>query len=129
MSIVKVSIQKLRSHEKVDKEHLQEIKSKILKSGIFKVPIIVDKEHLVVLDGHHRLNSCKELGLSKIPCVLVDYLKDSKIKVVARRKEYVISKDKVIKMGLSKQVFPCKTTKHYIPYRVKNLKIPLLNLM
>lgn len=88
----------------------------------------VDKNHLIVLDGHHRLNSCKQLGLSKIPCVFVDYLHDSKIRVTTRRKEYKITKEDVINMALSTKVFPNKTTKHYIPYRVRNLNIPLSSL-
>lgn len=129
MNVIYVPINKLNQHEKVDAKHLKFIKNKIKKAGIFKEPIIVDKEYLVILDGHHRLNSCKELGLSKIPCLLVHYLNDPKIRVTARRKEYNITKNKVIEMGLSKDVFPHKTTKHYIPHRVKNLKIPINELI
>lgn len=129
MSVSLIDLSKLKEHEKIDKDHLVKIKHLIEKSGVFKEPIIVDKDNLVILDGHHRFNSCKQLGLTKIPCLTVDYINDSKIKVVARRKKFKINKEIVMNMGLSNKVFPAKTTKHYIPYRIKQLKIPIKKLL
>jgi len=129
MPVSLINLSKLKEHERIDKNHLVKIKHLIEKSGVFKEPIIVDKDNLVILDGHHRFNSCKQLGLTKIPCVTVDYLNDPKIKVVTRRKEFVVNKKNVIDMGLGKKVFPAKTTKHYIPYRIKQLKIPIKKLI
>lgn len=129
MLVSLIDLSKLKEHEKIDKNHLVKIKHLIENSGVFKEPIIVDKDNLVILDGHHRFNSCKQLGLTKIPCITVDYLYDQKIKVVTRRKEFNVNKKTVIEMGLSKKVFPAKTTKHYIPYRVKKLKIPIEKLI
>lgn len=128
MPVSLIDLSKLREHEKFDKKHLFKIKLLIEKSGVFKEPIIVDKDNLVILDGHHRFNSCKQLGLTKIPCITVDYLNDQKIKVVTRRKNFKVNKETIINIGLSKKLFPAKTTKHYIPYRVKQLKIPLKKL-
>jgi hypothetical protein len=124
-----VEIDKLRQHEKVNKEHLDSIRNKILKTGIFKEPIIVDKKNLVVLDGHHRLNSCLQLGLKKIPCLMVDYIKDKNIKVKSRRKGFLITKEIIIDKAKSSELFPNKTTKHFIPGRIKGMKIPLADLI
>lgn len=129
MSTLMIYLSKLKEHEMIDKNYLAKIKHLIKKSGVFKEPIIVDKDNLVILDGHHRFNSCKQLGLKMIPCILVDYFNDPKIKVITRRKEFMIDKKTVINMGLSKNLFPVKTTKHYIPYRVKQLKISLKELL
>jgi len=125
MKIINIEIKKIKEHEAVDINHLEIIKKMINKSGFFKEPIIIDKKTFIVLDGHHRLNSCQELGLKKVPCLMVDYLGNNNIKVVSRRKNIFINKKRVIKMGLSGKVFPNKTTKHLIPGRVKNIKIPL----
>lgn len=127
--ITLIKLNQLKQHEEVDKNHLAYLKKKIEKSGVFTEPIIVDKDNLVILDGHHRFNTCKKLGLKKIPCIRVDYVNDNKIKVITRRKDYYINKSEVINMGLSGKVFPAKTTKHFIPYRIKNLKIPLQKLL
>lgn len=124
-----ILIGKIHEHEAVDPVNLVLVKEKIRKTAVFKVPIIIDKHTFIVLDGHHRLQSCKELGLQKIPCILVDYLRDKTIKVFSRRPEISINKQRVIEMGLSDNVFPHKTTKHHIPKRIKNLCIPLFDLV
>ena len=124
-----IKISKLKQHEKIDKENFRNVKTAIIKSGMLKCPIIVDKFSLTVLDGHHRLNSLKKLGAKKIPCILVDYFRDPKIRVSSRRKNYVITKEKVVEKALKGRLFPSKTTKHSVPYRIKNLNVSLTKLI
>ncbi len=128
MTVKLIKIRQLYQHERVDTEYLQRLAKKIQSDGVLKDPIVVDKKNLVVLDGHHRLNSCKKLGLSKIPCLLIDYLSDKSIRVTTRRPGYLITKEKVILKGLSGKLFPHKTTKHFIPGRVKRINMPLSKL-
>lgn len=45
----------------------------------FKVPIVVDKD-LVIVCGHTRLKAAEKLGLEKVPCVVADDLTDDQIK-------------------------------------------------
>ena len=45
----------------------------------FKVPIVVDKNNIVVA-GHTRLKASKKLGLEKVPVIIADDLSDEKIK-------------------------------------------------
>jgi len=47
------------------------------------------------------------------------------VRVVTRRSNYLITKEKVLSKGLSGKLFPCKTTKHFIPKRVKMINIAL----
>jgi len=129
MNIQLINIQTLHTHESIDMANVQKVKHQIVKAQCFKEPIIVDREHLVVLDGHHRLKSCQLLGLSKVPCLLVDYLHDKTIRVESRRDNIPITKRAVITMALSGNVFPHKTTRHFIPHRVKQMRIPLLTLV
>jgi hypothetical protein len=129
MKVSIIKIDKIKQHEEFDKNHLKVLKQKISKTKFFKEPIVVDKKTMIVLDGHHRLNSCKQLGLKKIPCLLVDYINDRNIKVKGRRDNIPINKKIVVAMGLSGKVFPKKTTKHFIPGRVRNLQIPLNMLL
>jgi uncharacterized protein (DUF1015 family) len=129
MNIQLVNIQDLHIHESIDMTNVRKVKKQILKANCFKVPIIVDREHLVVLDGHHRLKSCQILGLKKIPCMMVDYLHDKTIRVESRRQQVMITKQAVLAMALSGKVFPHKTTRHFIPNRIKRMHIPLPVLM
>ena len=121
-------IHKILIHEGVDATHVEEVKAMMMGAGVFTEPIVVDKQTLIVLDGHHRLQSCKELGATKIPCMLVDYLGNDTITVYPRRKNIPVSKEKVVAMGLSDKTYPVKTTKHVIPHRETGLSIQLSEL-
>ncbi|GAG02374.1 unnamed protein product, partial [marine sediment metagenome] len=69
-----VSINKLKSHEAVNKKHLDVLLGEIKKDGVLKHPVVVDRKTNVILDGHHRVTALKKLGIKKIPVYLVDYM-------------------------------------------------------
>lgn len=45
----------------------------------FKVPIIVDKDNVIVA-GHTRLKAARLIGLDKVPCIVADDLTPEQIK-------------------------------------------------
>lgn len=45
----------------------------------FKVPIIIDKNNIIVT-GHTRYAASKKLKLTEVPCIVADDLSDEKIK-------------------------------------------------
>ena len=45
----------------------------------FKVPIIIDKENVIVA-GHTRLKAAERLGLEKVPCIRADDLTEEQVK-------------------------------------------------
>ena len=45
----------------------------------FKVPIVIDKENVVVA-GHTRLKAAKKLGLETVPCIKADDLNEQQVK-------------------------------------------------
>lgn len=127
MTIRYLKINKLLPHEKTHKRNLAKVKRKIIARGYLKYPVVVEKKHKIILDGHHRTKALFELGYKKIPALLVNY-SDSKIKVVSRRKNIKINKQIIVEKVLQNKVFPNKTSKHFIPNRSKNINIPLWRL-
>jgi hypothetical protein len=45
----------------------------------FKVPIVVDKDNVIVA-GHTRLKAAEKLGIKEVPCIVADDLTPSQIK-------------------------------------------------
>lgn len=45
----------------------------------FKIPIVIDKDNVVVC-GHTRLKAAQKLGLSEVPCIRADDLTEEQIK-------------------------------------------------
>lgn len=126
-NIVLIDPHELIAHEKVKIRHALYMLLKMIFSGRFKVPLLIDSETKTILDGHHRCYAANRLGLKHIPCYLVNYMKDQSIKVSARRSDIPVDKKKVIEMSLSPKVFPHKTTKH--EYEIPKFNsFPLNNL-
>lgn len=53
--------------------------AKSIKEFGFKVPIVIDKNNVIVA-GHTRLKACKKLGIKEVPCIIADDLTDDQIK-------------------------------------------------
>jgi hypothetical protein len=107
------NIKALKEHEEIRPDYLEELKNQILWDGILKMPIAVDKNTCIILDGHHRLHALKRLGCKKIPVVLVDY-QSPEIEVIAWREGETMTKEKIIDTALSGKRMPSKTSKHMI---------------
>lgn len=113
MDIFLMDVSDLKEHEKVEPKHLQRLKRLIRKDKILKRPIVVDKSTRIIIDGHSRFNSLKQLGYSKVPVFLIDY--NSPDILVETWKNYgMITKEDVIVAGLNGKKFPPKTSKHMI---------------
>ena len=111
MDFFLMNIKDLREHEEIEPIYLEKLKSQIMKDGHLKIPIIVDKNTNIILDGHYRLNSLKKLGFSKIAVYFVDYNSPSIFVHVWRNGE-IITKEDVLRAGLTGNKFPPKTSKH-----------------
>lgn len=115
----------LRHIEEHDAERVENLKKIILEENTWRVPIIVEKNNLV-LDGQHRLEVAKTLGYSKIPAIRVSY---DDVKVWTLRKEITINSKNVIRYVKQGGVYPYKTVKHKFKFVIpQNLEIPLEDL-
>lgn len=124
-----LDIDKLKCHEQVGEEGVAELEKEILDDGLLRRPIIVAKDSLVILDGHHRYQVLKRMGIKKIPVQLVDY-GDGEVKVYLRRKQLIMGmiKELVVKRANEGKPFPSKTTRHLIKKRMGPINYPLKKL-
>ncbi len=67
----------LLPHEEIIPRHAEQKLKKLLRDGIQKDPLIVEREHGVVLDGMHRLWAFRQMKLEYAVCCLVDYSSQS----------------------------------------------------
>lgn len=120
-----VLIAKLRAHEQVCPQRLEQLLAKIKQDGRLKNPIVVDRKTSVILDGHHRVESLRRLGCRVVPIMAVDYFSDQ-VKVFLRREELI--KEIVLSRALNKRLLPSKTTRHLIKNRIRGVNIKLNQL-
>lgn len=81
MNIVNIKTDKLIpyiNNPRDNENAIDKVASSIQEFG-FKVPIVVDKNN-VVINGHTRLLASKKLGLEEVPCIIADDLSEAQIK-------------------------------------------------
>ena len=124
-----LDIGSLMGHEEVIPSNLESRTAKLLERGFYK-PIIADRSSLVILDGHHKWTAARVLGLAMVPVLLVDYLVDGGVEVDVWPDcgKASITKQEVLDMGISGDLFPPKTSRHSLPFKIPSIGIPLSEL-
>lgn len=81
MEIVYKKVNDLTPYEnnpRINDEAVEYVKNSIKQFG-FKVPIVIDKNNVIVA-GHTRLKASLELNLEEVPCIIADDLSEEQIK-------------------------------------------------
>lgn len=81
MNIINKSINELKPYDKNPRKNDDAVKyvAESIKQFGFKVPIIVDKNNVIVA-GHTRYKAAKKLHIDEVPCIIADDLTDEQIK-------------------------------------------------
>ena len=81
MNIVTKRIDEIIPYEKNPRKNDEAVKyvAASIKEFGFKVPIVIDKNNVIVA-GHTRYKASKKLGLDEVPCIIADDLTDEQIK-------------------------------------------------
>ncbi|MHA2090285.1 MAG: hypothetical protein ACW98K_05450 [Candidatus Kariarchaeaceae archaeon] len=74
--ITLVDLKKLVPHEMTIKEELERFKDSVLRDGAVFHPMLIDKDTMLILDGHHRHMGLLELGYRNGPAIFLNYLDD-----------------------------------------------------
>ena len=110
--------------EEHDKIEAKELANKILKENFWTVPVVIEVNTNAIMDGHHRLEAAKIMGLSKIPCIKLDY-NSNYVRVLSWKTNKTIHINKIMKIIKEGKKFPLKTTRHIFNPAIKEINIPI----
>ena len=81
MQIISKKVKDLIPYEKNPRNNKKAVKyvANSIRDFGFKVPIVIDKDNVVVC-GHTRLLASKQLNIDEVPCIIADDLTDEQIK-------------------------------------------------
>lgn len=120
-------LQSLKSHERTIEARLEEVTNQIRGTGRVDLPILIDANTEVILDGHHRYEALKNLGAKTVPVLKVNYLDEDGIALAPGPNCPVesLTREKVIETGQSDSRFPPKSTRHRVtfPYPPVNAEL------
>lgn len=107
-----IEASKLHPLESHNNRRVPFIKKMIIKNGFWEKPLRIEKNHNLVLDGHHSLELAKQMKLRLVPVIGFDY---DEVKMWSLREEIPLDKETVIKNAKNSKIYPYKTVKHKFP--------------
>lgn len=120
-------IHSLLPHEEHDPQHAGEVASQLKENGLWRTPLLVERQHLIILDGHHRFEAAKRLGLTHVPAMLIAY-GDPRLSLSSWRAGEKWMAQDIISRALSGRLCPIKTTRHKMHPPIEKIAIPLAHL-
>lgn len=126
-----IPIEILKPHEQVIQKKVTQLEKMTMRWNAYTKPLLVDGATGTILDGHHRFEIAKRLGLQCLPCVVVDYLEDDSIALMLwpNSDREVITKQDVIDAGMSGDLMSPKTSRHLLSDDLPPISVPLSRLM
>ena len=111
-----VPVSWLKPHEEIKQRNRDKLLEMTKRWKGYTKPLLVDSVTGSILDGHHRHSIAVILGLKRVPAIVIDYLNDDEITVSVWPGSDLesLSKNQVIEMSLSENLYPPKTSKHTI---------------
>lgn len=81
MNVINKKLNEIKPYDKNPRKNDKAVKyvAQSIKDFGFKVPIIIDKNNIIVC-GHTRYKAAKKLKLDTVPCIMADDLTDEQIK-------------------------------------------------
>ena len=131
MRVQLIPVEVLKPHEQVIQKKVAQLEKMTMRWNAYTKPLLVDGATGTILDGHHRFEIAKRLGLQCLPCVVVDYLEDDSIALMLRPNSdrEVITKQDVIDAGMSGDLMSPKTSRHLLSDDLPPISVPLSRLM
>jgi hypothetical protein len=125
--IVLMPPERLLPHERHDPDRVRTIAAEMQERGCWIKPLLVERRHLIILDGHHRWQAAKALRLAVVPLVLIGY-EDPRLTLSAWRETESWTPQDVIACALSGRLCPIKTTRHVLSPPLPPISLSLADL-
>lgn len=124
--VVRVAVEGLVHIEGFSEKRVAWLVDKIRSEAVWTRPLSLDEEFDLVLDGQHRMEAAKILGLLWVPAVRFRY---SEVEVWSLRPKYSFTYKDVTERALAGDIYPYKTVKHRFARPPPDVTIDLKEMM
>lgn len=118
----------LKAHEQFVEQRVAELVHHFQHRGAIDYAIVADERTGTIVDGHHRFEALRRIGVTRAPAVLIDYM-DPRITVHTwREDEKAPEKQEVLARAAEGRLFPPKSTRHDFVRVLDPVDVPLSQL-
>jgi hypothetical protein len=125
--VQRLDIARLKATEEAEPAHVRRIAAEMQRDGVQRRPILVERNSLAILDGHHRYHAAKMLGLLAVSAVLIDY-GDPRL-TLSSWTDMPCSREAVLRAAASGVLLPPKTTRHILDPQLQDDPVALTELL
>jgi ParB-like chromosome segregation protein Spo0J len=118
-----VEVAKLRPTEEADATHARGLAADMSARQVIEQPILVEETSLAILDGHHRYEAARQLGLSRLPAILIAY-GDPRL-TLSGWTGRIYGPEEVLEAAQSGRLLPQKSTRHTLNPPASREPVPL----
>ena len=121
-----IALALIRPTEQHYAEHAELLAQDLRRVALWRVPIVLERDSLAVMDGHHRLAAACRLGLAFAPCLRLAY---AQVGLTATRSGYRVDPAEIVRRARQCDLYPPKTTRHAFaqPLPLCNVSLCLLD--
>jgi len=120
-----VNVGDLHHVEGFSDKRVEWLRHKICNDGVWNLPICIDGELGIVMDGQHRMEVARALNFSLIPAVKFEH---SEVDFWSLRENHDVSLEKILQNHRSGEIYPYKTVKYKFPIPIPSCSISLEEL-
>ena len=124
LAITLTDISAIRATEEHSESAARRLQTEIDTTGVWTTPLIIDRESMGIMDGHHRFAVAKALALALVPTMIVSY-EDDFVHLKAWRPNQHFTPDDVRRAAKHGQILPRKTTRHVFDIPLPGCRVPL----
>lgn len=118
-------IYSLRPSEEIAKDHASSLAAKIRGEGYWTSSIPIEAGSGVIMDGNHRFQSALELGLTRLPVILLSYDQPCVAVFFQRHSDTKFPLEEIQNVIKSGTKLPYKTTRHVFNPSLPKINLPL----
>ena len=118
--------ERLKPTEQVFDDRVWQLVCKIRRGGVWRVPILVEATTQAIMDGHHRWTAARQLGLKRVPAILLSY-GDPRLTLSSWNGQTYTPED-VFRAALTGEPMQQKSTRHILDPGVGAVRVPLSRL-
>lgn len=114
-------VKQLKPLEGFISDKVNNLFNEISQSRIWTTPLVIDNQHGLIMDGHHRHQVSIRLGLTYVPVIAWNY---NQLDVWSLRDTEEVTVKRIIQNYKEGILYPNKTAKHSFPFSIEsNLEI------
>ena len=124
VSVKLLKLAQLKPHEKFCHSNFEYWLEHIRKAQFWSEPILVERQHKIIMDGHHRYQIALALKLKYIPCIVTSYANQF-LSVAAYRNASPLSSEQIINAATCGILMEKKSSRHQLAFKLPQIHITL----